>query len=520
MPMTDNNTRFLLSMQMIVDEFDEFFPHMRFYKGDDSNILEGIRFYYGQSKLESRYLYIADGKDLNPDSIPEVHCSFVSLGEAPKEWIAAKHSILTLPETLGVLRASDACQAVFQKVRIWSDKLREILIHGGSVDDLCRTSYEYFKNPLFVHDAQLYVISCPVWREGMIKWVKDERTGLTITPLDVINEFKTDHEYLHTMTTHGAQIFSASLRGYRDIYVNLWDEYGRYEGRLCVCELETPFKPGQLSAALYLADLITLVLSRKNRLDNTYNHALELLMDNMLKGEQYPEDEISSRIAQYGWNLHDDYVCIRMNSEQHDQNLLPIVSMCNHIEASISGSKALCDETRICIIINLTINDHYNSDVACILREGLFKAGISNIFHDFTKLGDYYRQASIALHYCRKINDTRWSVMFNEISLDYMIDTSCPDIGVNYICSSELIKLLEYDKENVTDLYQTLKVYIENERNTVKTSKELFISRSTLFYRLQKIREITGLDTNHLSVPKLNLYLRLSFYLLERKKIT
>lgn len=518
MKATDNRTNFLLSMQMIVDEFEDYFPHMRFYKGKDTNILEGVRFYYGQARLESRYVYIVKGHDLPSDQPEERHCSLVILGKTPEEWITAGHSIIELPETLGELRASDACQAIFHKVRTWSDKLREILIQNGSIDDLCRASYDYFKNPLFVHDAQLYVISCPVWREGMIKWVKDERTGLIITPLEIVNEFKTDKEYLNTLTTHGAQIFSASLRGYRDIYVNLWDDYGRYEGRLCICELENPLKPGQLPAAQYLAGMVNIVLGRNNRFDNSYNRSLELLLDNMLKGEQYPDEEISSRIGQYGWHIHDDYVCVRMDAEQRDRNLLPIVSMCNHIEAQITGSKAICDETRICIIINLSMNDHYTSDVACILREGLFKAGISNVLHDLTKLADYYRQASIALRYCRKINDTRWSVTFNEIALDYMVDTSCPDMNVRYICSCELVKLREYDEENMTDLYQTLKVYIHNERNTVKTSKELYISRSTLFYRLQKIREVTGLDTGHLANPKLNLYLRLSIYMLERKK--
>ena len=26
--------------------------------------------------------------------------------------------------------------------------------------------YDYFQNPLFIHDARLNVISCPIWREG------------------------------------------------------------------------------------------------------------------------------------------------------------------------------------------------------------------------------------------------------------------------------------------------------------------------------------------------------------------
>lgn len=516
MQIADHNIRFLINMRIIVDEFDELFPNMTFYSGEDTNILEGIRFYYGQKEMESCYVYLVNGNSLAEAVIPENHCSLIVTGEVPPEWIQKKHSIIVLPEDVELPVVFDACQNVFVKNQRWSDQLREIMIRDGSVDDLCRASLDYFKNPLFVHDSQLYVISCPVWRKGMIQWAKDERTGLVITPIETINEFKTDREYLETLKTHGAQIYSASLRGYRDIYVNIWDSYGRYEGRLVLCELDTSLKPGQFAAAEYLAGLVKILMAKRNRLDNTYIHAMDLMLDGMIRGESYPETEIINRIAQYGWHIHDNYVCIRMNTEERDRNLTSIISMCNHIEAEIVGSKAFCDEVKCCIIINLNMNDHFYTDVAYILREGLFKAGISNVFSDFTKLGDYYNQASIALEYCIRKNDTRWSLSFNDVALDYMIDTSCPELDSSYICAYELVKLLEYDRENQTDLYQTLKIYIQNERNTVKTSKELYVGRSTLFYRLRKIKEITGLDTDHLVDPFRNLYLRLSIYLLER----
>ena len=57
---------------------------------------------------------------------------------------------------------------------------------------------------------------------GNDQLAEDESTGLLITPLEELNEFKTDREYLKTLTTTKADIFSADLRGYRDIYVNIW----------------------------------------------------------------------------------------------------------------------------------------------------------------------------------------------------------------------------------------------------------------------------------------------------------
>ena len=82
-------------------------------------------------------------------------------------------------------------------------------------------------------------------------------------------------------------------------------------------------------------------------------------------------------------------------------------------------------------------------------------------------------------------------------------------------CSEKLMRLREMDRMEGTDYYQVMRAYIENERNTVKTAKELYMGRSTLFYRLKKIRELTHMDPEKLEDPRLNLYLRLSLYILE-----
>ena len=110
------------------------------------------------------------------------------------------------------------CQEAFHKHESWAEKLQNIIVQEGSVDELCQISCSYFENPLFVHDSQLQVISCPVWREEMIAWEKDEQTGQLITPLEDLNDFRTNREYLHTLTTEGAHIYSADL-GDTEIYM-------------------------------------------------------------------------------------------------------------------------------------------------------------------------------------------------------------------------------------------------------------------------------------------------------------
>jgi sugar diacid utilization regulator len=60
-----------------------------------------------------------------------------------------------------------------------------------------------------------------------------------------------------------------------------------------------------------------------------------------------------------------------------------------------------------------------------------------------------------------------------------------------------LSSLLDYDERRGSELVSTLGRYLECGGNYDATAEALFIHRSTLKYRLQRIREITGYDLNH-----------------------
>ncbi len=508
--------RFHLNLQMMADEMQPQFPECVFVPGDDACCLRGTCFYKKGIQFEKQYVYIVKEENLRQETVPQVHCSLIILGEIPQKWRAGSHSLLGLPSETDLLELMNLCQTIFRKHLSWAESLQDIFAMDGSVDDLCKASIGYFQNPLFVHDSQMTVISCPVWRDKMIHWEKDERTGSMIMPLEELNELKTDREYLETMVTRNARIFSAELRGYRDIYVNIWNAYGRYEGRLVICEIDSVLKKGQFAAAEYLAELVKLTLARRSKKDNTYSRILERMIISMLQGNEVSDAEIDSRIGQCGWKREDTYICIRMDAEEQEGNPGSAASVCNYVEARVAGSKAVFMEDHICIIINLSVNHHYTSDMACILRDGLFKAGVSNTFRDFGALERYYRQASVAFAYCKKKNDMMWYYTFDDIAVDYLSDLCCREFCPEDICACELLQLKAYDEKNKTELYKTLVTYILNERNTVATSAELYVGRSTLFYRLKKIQQITGLDADHMAQPEQNLYLRLSIYIMEK----
>lgn len=59
---------------------------------------------------------------------------------------------------------------------------------------------------------------------------------------------------------------------------------------------------------------------------------------------------------------------------------------------------------------------------------------------------------------------------------------------------SEILILSKYDTENSSEYLHTMETYLINERSMTHTAAALFIDRSTLKYRLNKIQAMTGFD--------------------------
>lgn len=96
----------------------------------------------------------------------------------------------------------------------------------------------------------------------------------------------------------------------------------------------------------------------------------------------------------------------------------------------------------------------------------------------------------------------------NFLSKDFIIDGSdiqdvklftnvLSDRNLKEYLSSIINPLLEYDKLNSTELFLTLKTYIENDLNKTNTSKDMHIHVETLRYRLKRISELTNRNLNN-----------------------
>jgi DNA-binding PucR family transcriptional regulator len=56
--------------------------------------------------------------------------------------------------------------------------------------------------------------------------------------------------------------------------------------------------------------------------------------------------------------------------------------------------------------------------------------------------------------------------------------------------------LITYDEQYETELVRTLDTFLDEDANVARTAERLFTHRHTIRYRLERVRELTGLDVS------------------------
>jgi sugar diacid utilization regulator len=105
-----------------------------------------------------------------------------------------------------------------------------------------------------------------------------------------------------------------------------------------------------------------------------------------------------------------------------------------------------------------------------------------------------YRQANFALKMQDDSQRSGQAVVFDQLGVYRVFSELADSVEVERFVQEWLADLLDYDARKHGVLIETLSGYLESGGSLDATSKLLMVHRSTLKYRLQRIREISGHD--------------------------
>lgn len=117
--------------------------------------------------------------------------------------------------------------------------------------------------------------------------------------------------------------------------------------------------------------------------------------------------------------------------------------------------------------------------------------GIGTVIDNIKEVARSYKEAGIALEVGKVFDDEKIILSYEDLGIGrliYQLPTTLCELFL-----SEVFK-----KGSIEDLDQeiifTIQKFFENNLNVSETSRQLYVHRNTLVYRLDKIQKITGLD--------------------------
>lgn len=122
--------------------------------------------------------------------------------------------------------------------------------------------------------------------------------------------------------------------------------------------------------------------------------------------------------------------------------------------------------------------------------------GIGRIHQSNLEIYQSFQEAKISLQMYDYILDTKGIIHYDEIGyirlLSYIHNDLLSDFSTQY-----LHPLILHDKENETDLIDTLYAYCNHNGDIIQTAHDLFIHPNTLRQRLKKIESVLQVDLNN-----------------------
>ena len=235
-----------------------------------------------------------------------------------------------------------------------------------------------------------------------------------------------------------------------------------------------------------------LLTAYKERFDKD-NFIKNLLLDNLLLVDIY------SRSKKLHISTDVKRVVMVVESENgKDSNVLEIIR--NHKGNAGKDFVTAVDENNVIVVKELAdgdgnaeIDKEAEDIVSCLEKEGIGNVHIAygTIIGEIKEVSRSYKEAKMALDVGKIFFGERNIIAYSELGIGRLIyQLPIP------LCKMFIKEIFdgrnpdEFDEETLT----TINKFFENSLNVSETSRQLFIHRNTLVYRLDKLQKSTGLD--------------------------
>ena len=412
-----------------------------------------------------------------------------------REGIASRYAgvpRVVVPESCDMALLFDHVVDEVDRFRHWDEAISEILLGEASLQELLDATFALVPRPMYIADVCWRMLACADddMNEMSSYWLHEIRHGCL--PVDAIERLNASGEYDSVVGSNRA--FMVRTKAFNIDYIaktvkhrgrplafffiiNTWGDLGP-------CEIEVADKLGKRLGHVFG--------SKKEGVLGGESEQTGLAA--VLGSAQTSAKQLASALAATtGWKMTGDYHMAGLRIRESEQgNALSRM----HVESLLGSGFDSCvipgDGMALCAYRNVgddpeALLVHVDYCARTLGRDVL----VGHRFGNFSAAPLYYRQFKLLLQ------DDGFFESAHPHAVRY--DTLVPKMLARW-CRNRMPPLYEvdalaaHDAEHGTEYVRTLYMYLMCGCNAVATAGVLYLHRNSLHNRLERIRELSGID--------------------------
>ncbi len=498
--------RLALTFETIVEELN--YKGISSWLGNEKQMIERVKLLdLNQKQFENDVIYVGKGEDLHRIVAAKIN-AILTCGhfEAENEIYYHEKANIILVENDNLAEIFGNVQDIiyqYQKLIQVNQELMNLLLNNEDLSSVVKECYHIFHNPVAVLDASFKLLEWtnelevedPYWRELIENGYPSINTMVSM---------ERDNRLLNLESSTKPIIIEPKhpKNGFRKILVRILDGKNKL-GYLGILETDHIMKETDLEliyvASKILAKMLLYTDIENNKCDND---RYERIIIEILDGKLISDKQVNERLRYLKWHFYNHYYLLNIDVSEKDNDNLD--AFCCYIKGSV---KKLYPYFNILIynkhILMIDGLEHqrvkpdtkYLEPLRDLLKKSGLSCGISNCFGDLTELKLYYKQSLLAIDLGKSIGEYETGLYYYyDYSLMYMVRICGMQEDLKFFCHPAIIQLHDYDQAKGTHYLETLEAYIKNYKNYYLAADAAYIHRNTMVYRINKIKEITGLS--------------------------
>ena len=392
------------------------------------------------------------------------------------------HDILVVHEG-DVDAVLNAILDAFDQLNEWEAQLYDAMRTGCTLDELLASSAAMLDMNLVVADTTYYIYAHAQHQEPMLGYMKEILDAKSMN-LEAILRIDADAKV--RSATPGTYVVELPEYGSKSLVINLFVG-GVHQGWLVGFRNQNDFTRGDADAIEALGKIVEAWM-QLNQGGEAHREQTGVFA-RLLEGESVGRAELQRALATFAWREGDELRVFVARPASESSRPYQVTE--RFLRQLSPDSFVFAHEDDLVVVMNASLSEDedYVMHMRYVLGQCGYAAGAGPAFTDLAELARCFEAAEVAADAA----PAGEVVDFESVKLAYATSLVRSN-AVSDVRHGALAALEAYDAEHHTQLLQTLEAFVRNRGSYVATYEELFIHRSTLAYRLERIESLTGID--------------------------